>query len=93
MANVYSELPHSNTNLTQLSENQLKQPICVCGTATVGPKFPKIRSHVKKKKWHYQHFFSCFAEENTFQNKRWSLEIHLSAKLVKIMSQHKKYHI
>ena len=36
LANVFSELLHSNTNLTQLTENQPKQPICLCGPITVG---------------------------------------------------------
>ena len=66
LANVFSELLHSNTNLTQLTENKFKPPICVCCPTTVGSKFAKIRSHVNKQKWHYQHAFSCFAMENTF---------------------------
>ena len=61
MANVFSELLHSNTNVTQLTENQSKQPMCECGPTTAGSRLAKIRPHVKKK-WH-QHVFSCFTKE------------------------------
>ena len=63
----FSELLHSNKNLTQLTENQPKQPICECGPTTVGSRLAKIISRVKKQKWHYQHAFSCFAKENTLK--------------------------
>ena len=48
LANVFSELLHSNTNLIQLTEDQRKRPIrvCVCGPITVGLRLAKIRSHV-----------------------------------------------
>ena len=42
LANVFSELLHSNTYLAQLTENQLKQPTCVCGPTTLGSKFAKL---------------------------------------------------
>ena len=56
---------HSNTNLTQITENQLKQPIVVCGQTKVGSKLTKIRPRFKNQKWHDQHVFPCFAK-NTF---------------------------
>ena len=80
MVTFFAELLHSNTNLTQLTENQIKQPICLCDPVTVGSKLTKIRPHLKKQKWYYQHGFSCFAKENTFQRKKWSLEMHEFAK-------------
>ena len=50
LSNVFVELLHSNTNLPQLTENQPKQPICVCGPMAVGLRLIKIRPHVKKQK-------------------------------------------
>ena len=66
LATVFSELLHSKINLTQWTENQLKQPIYVCGPTTVGSKLGKVKSHLKKEKWHDQHVFACYAKENTF---------------------------
>ena len=50
---VFSELLHSNTNLTQLTENQLKQPICVCGPTAVSLSKVKYTLSILQIYWKY----------------------------------------
>ena len=50
---LFSELLHSNTNLTQLTENQLKQPICVCGPTAVSLSKVKYTLSILQIYWKY----------------------------------------
>ena len=50
---VFSELLHSNTNLTQITENQLKQTICVCGPRAVSLSKVKYTLSILQTYWKY----------------------------------------
>ena len=50
---LFSELLHSNTNLTQLTENQLKQPIYVCGPTAVSLSKVKYTLSILQIYWKY----------------------------------------
>ena len=69
MANGFSELLPSYTNLTQLTENQLNQPICVCGPKTIGSKFVKIRKKKKKQNGIINMFFHVLQRKIHFKVK------------------------
>ena len=69
MANGFSELLPSYTNLTQLTENQLNRLICVCGPKTIGSKFVKISPHVKNQNVIINMFFHVLQSKIHFKVK------------------------